>query len=308
LSYQVLTDTEVERYGDMSVAIAAVEGVMRDKMLGRLDAPARHHVDFGKSTELIFSVGRSSESVVGFRAYFSRAGRHFPDRVVAVWDAGGSLQGVLIGQALGVLRMGAIGGVAIKLLANPEADTIAILGSGRQARSHLEAAVVVRTIRRARVYSRDPQRCQDFAKVMSRRLQVDIRPESSAQRAVEGAQIVVVATSSLTPVVSAGDFAPGAFVHTVGLKSPVAKELDIDVADRAGVVVTDSTAQAKAFGSRFILSGTIHMSRLVDLSAIVAGVMPFRSDPTRLTVCYPLGLTGTDVATATAVIQLAPRK
>ena len=306
----MLTDPDVEKYGDMGTAISAVEEAMRAKSRSAFLAPPRHRVAFGQTTELIFSVGGSlataDGAVAGVRSYFSRSGMHFPDQVVAVWNmSDGALNGVIVGAALGALRMGAIGGVAIKALANPGAATIAILGAGRQARSHLEAAAVVRKLRSARVFSRDLAKSRAFAELMSQRLGIDVRTASSAEDAVADASIVIGATSSLRPVIKASDLAPGTYVHSVGFKSPVAKEFGLDVADRAEAIYTDSPAQAEAFGRTFILHGTKHFERMIDLAQVVSGIAPAHSDADGIRVSYPLGMTGTDIVVANTVLQRA---
>ena len=116
----VLTDGDVERLADMASAIAAVENALLRSAEGSFVAPARHRVPFGDLTELVMTIGGATgpDAIGGFRSYVSRNAVHFDDQVVAVWDMNsGSLRGLIIGSALGVLRMGAIGGVAIRSLA-----------------------------------------------------------------------------------------------------------------------------------------------------------------------------------------------
>jgi ornithine cyclodeaminase len=304
----VLTDADVHRLADMATAIAAVEEALRAKAAASFIAPARLRVHFGHMTDLVLAVGGSTgtEGVLGFRAYYSRATKHYEDQVVAIWDlATGTLKGVILGEALGILRMGAIGGVAIHALARPDAAIVAVIGAGRQAAAHLEAAAAVRNLREVRIHSRHEHRCRSFAHQMSKKLSISVLAQNSARDAVEGADIVLLATTSLRPVVRAEWLSPGAFVHTVGLKSPAGKEMDLDVAERADFLVTDSPAQIAAAGDTFILHGTAHLGRLVDLADIVSGKVATPTDPRAMRVCYPMGIAGSEVIVADNLLHFA---
>jgi ornithine cyclodeaminase len=257
-------------------------------------------------TELVFAIGGTAGagSVGGVRAYVSRNTAHLDDQLVAVWNLeSGALKGVVLGAALGAVRMGAIGGAAIRALARADASVVAVVGIGRQAATHLAAAAAVRPLREARVFGRSAARSADFARLMEARLGLPVRAAASARAAVEGADIVLLATSSYRPVIEAAWLAPGTFVHTVGFKSSAAKEMGLDVAERADLVATDSPAQVAAFGRTFVLAGTRHQDRLVDLAEIVAGHAPGRTDPSMITVCYPLGLAGAEIVLAADLLE-----
>ncbi len=302
----LMSDADVESFTDMATAIAAVEDAFRSKAAGTFGSPPRHVVPFGEMTSLVFAVGglKGDKPVMGFRAYYSRATKHYDDQLVAVWDAAtGTLKGIIFGAALGVVRMGAIGGVAMRALSRPDASVVAVVGAGRQARSHLKAAAAVRTLREIRVYSRDADRCQGFARRMSDELGIVVSPQGSARSAVEGADIVLLATSSLRPVIQADWLSPGSFVHTVGFKSPAGKEMGVDVAERAGLIVTDSPAQIEAAGKTFVLHGSPHLTRIVDLTDFVSGTRAAPADPEVVRVCYPMGITGSDVVVADDLLR-----
>jgi len=217
--------------------------------------------------------------------------------------ATGTLKGVILGAGLGAVRMGAIGGAAIRALARPDAAVVAVIGAGRQAASHLEAAAAVRDLREVRVHSQHETRYRSFAHRMSEKLGTSVLPQGSARAAVEGADIVLLATTSLRPVLRAEWLSPGAFVHTVGFKSPAGKEMDLDVAERAKLLATDSPAQIAASGNTFILHGTAQLSRVVDLADIVSGKAVGPTDPKAIRVCYPMGLAGSEVVVADGILR-----
>lgn len=131
------------------------------------------------------------------------------------------------------MRVGATCGIAAKYLARAEASDVALLGSGWQAGGQLMAICAVRAIKRIRCFSPNAQRCNTFCAEMEEKLGVPVVPSKTAQDAVTGADIVMCATNSMTPVLNAGWVAPGMHVSTL-------KRLEIDaaVAAAADVVVT----------------------------------------------------------------------
>jgi ornithine cyclodeaminase len=215
----ILTDDDIVRLADMPAAIARVRALISAGTM----TPPRHRVEFAKGTELVFSVGGDSR-VGGVRAYYSRFAKHFDDQVVAVWDmTTGALKGLTVGFELGVLRMGAIGGVTIDAIAPKSTRTMAVIGAGRQACSHIAAALAVRSIRHITISGRDQDRCAAFAENVAK--QYGVKTTCAApEAAVDGAEIVVLATTSLRPVVQAKWLNNCSLIHSVGFKSPAAKE------------------------------------------------------------------------------------
>ena len=201
---KIVTDKELEDRGLMSVAIDALEGAFFARAGDRLVSPPRYHVSFPGHGDLVFTVGGvlGDRPLAGFRIYETFGGA---DQIVAVWSADdATLKGIFIGERLGSLRTGAIGGVAIRHLSAPSARTIGILGSGVQAKSQLMAAAAVRKLERARVYSRDEKNRAAFADEMQRALGLEVEPAGSVRAAVDDADIVICATTSPTPIIHAG--------------------------------------------------------------------------------------------------------
>lgn len=149
--------------------------------------------------------------------------------------------GRLIAQADGgevtAIRTAAASGVATRLLARPESEVVAILGSGVQARTHLEAMRAVRSIREVRVWSRNQEHATIFAEEQSSRVPVPIRPVSSAKDAVSGADIVCTTTGAMEPILKGEWLSPGTHINAVGACIPKARELDTETVRRARVFV-----------------------------------------------------------------------
>jgi len=297
----VLTDTDVNRLISMREAVEAVEQALARKGARAFVTPPRHYVAMWKGA-LAFTIGGDAEEgVVGFRVYGMFPGSKEDDQLVVVYDAAtGELRGIVSGARVGAMRTGALGAVAIKYAAREDAKTLAVIGSGVQARAQLEAAVVVRDLSDVRVYSRSPENREAFASEMSTRLGVSVMPVATPEQAIAGAAIVVVATSSRTPVFDASLIEPGMHVTTIRLGQGQ-HELDPAVAERAGAIFTDSMEQLRSYPGGFFLGDRIET--VTDLSEYVASGRPVRSSPDEVTLYCSTGLSGTEVVVADVALR-----
>src|SRR6185437_600222 len=146
----------------------------------------------------------------------------------------GELLVTMDGRLITEMRTAAVSAVATRYLARPDAAVLAILGSGVQAHSHLEALRLVRTFRDVRVWS--PRNAQAFAQ------EHQVRAVASAQEAVEGADVIVVATAATTPVLEGAWLSPGAHINAVGATRPDWRELDNATMQRARLYVDSREA------------------------------------------------------------------
>jgi ornithine cyclodeaminase/alanine dehydrogenase-like protein (mu-crystallin family) len=259
---------------------------------GELVAPARVHADFGDG-RVVFTTGHLRGSWFGYRSYDTFPADPGAQVVVVHDEKSGQIRAVAIGNELGPRRTGAIGGVAADALAPPGAEIAAIIGSGTQAYTQLWAVAAVRDLREVRVYSRDPERRGSFAARAQRLVSGPCRPAPDARAAVEGAQIVILATSSPAPVIDAAWIAPGSYVTTLGPKQQGRAEFGLDLPDAASLLVTDSPDQIGAYHPPNVLVGTPHRQRLVSLGAVRAGeVPPPRSG--HISLFFSVGLAGTE--------------
>jgi ornithine cyclodeaminase/alanine dehydrogenase-like protein (mu-crystallin family) len=196
------------------------------------------------------------------------------------------------GRLITEVRTAAVSAVATQYLARPDASVLTIIGSGVQARSHLEALRLVRDFREVRVWS--PRRAAAFAE------EHGVRAVASAEEAVRGADVVVTATPSSTPVLSGEWLSPGAHINAVGAPRPDWRELDDGVLRRARVYVDSREAAMKESGD-VIAAGEI----FAEVGEVVAGAKPGRRSAEEVTLFKSLGLAVEDVATAELVYRKA---
>lgn len=201
-----------------------------------------------------------------------------------------TMDGTLITE----VRTAAVSAVATKYLARPDVSILAILGSGVQARSHLEALRLVRSFREVRVWS--PRRARVFAR------EFGVQAASSAEEAVRGADVIVTATTSRTPVLSGAWLSPGAHINAVGAARPDWRELDDDALSDARLYV-DSREAAVTESGDVIAAGAERV--IGEIGDVVSGTIPGRQAPEEVTLFKSLGLAVEDVVTAQLVYEKA---
>jgi len=196
------------------------------------------------------------------------------------------------GRLITEMRTAAVSAVATQHLARRNAAVLAILGSGVQARSHLEALRLVRDIGDVRVWS--PRNAQAFAE------RHGVRATASAEEAVRGADLVVVASTSMTPVLKGEWLAPGAHINAVGAPRPTWRELDDDALAKARIYVESREAATRESGD-VIAAGKV----FAEVGEVVSGAQPGRKSEDEITLFKSVGVAVEDVATADLVYRKA---
>jgi ornithine cyclodeaminase/alanine dehydrogenase-like protein (mu-crystallin family) len=290
----LLDDAQIGARISAPMAVAAMRQALTDAERGTLAAPARVASDLGDG-RLVFTTGAHPGRWFGYRSYDTFGAAPGAQVVVAHDWRTGLVSAVAVGHELGRRRTGAIGGVAVDVLARPDAAELALIGTGEQAWAQLWAISCVRSLTGVRAWSRDAGHRESFTNRASAELGVPASPARGARDAVHGADIVILATSSEVPVLDPAWLADGCHVTSLGPKQQGSAEFGTALAARAGVVVTDSLAQAHAYRPPFVLDGTPHMGRLTGLGSVIAGTAPGRTDAGQVTLFCSVGLAGTEV-------------
>jgi alanine dehydrogenase len=193
---------------------------------------------------------------------------------------------------LGQIRTGAATAYATDLLANPQAETLGVIGSGFQARTQVAAIRAVRPIKTVRVWSRSEEKRRKFADECS------AEPVFTAEDAVCGAQIIVTATNSAEPVLENAWIAPGTMINAMGSNVANRRELPTELVRRAALVAVDSLEQAKLEAGDLILNDS--WANVVELKNVKQ-----HFDSTQITIFKSLGIGVEDVAAAAFVYERA---
>lgn len=223
--------------------------------------------------------------------YPRNQGRHTHHALIILFrPETGEPAAVMDGRLITEMRTAAVSAVATDALANRNASTLAILGSGVQAKSHLEAIRLVRTLKDVRVWS--PRNAKAFAS------EHGVRATDSAEEAVRGADIVVVATSSQVPVLFGRWLAPGTHVNTVGATRPDWRELDDECLARMRIFVDTREANLKESGD-VIAAGRID----AEVGEVLGGAHGGRSNAEEITLFKSVGMAVEDVVSAELVYR-----
>lgn len=233
--------------------------------------------------------------------------------MVLVFDAKtGALAALLLDNGyITDLRTGAAGGVAAKHLSRAMVETVAVVGSGAQARFQVHALALVRKFREVRIWGRHKERAANCVEELSRQgLATNARfvLASSVREAVEGADIVITVTASHEPLVQANWITKGALVIAVGSDGPDKQELDVEVLARTDRLVADSLPQCLRLGEihHAVEKGAISKDKVTaELGEITAGLKPGRTSDDEIIICDLTGVGVQDVAAASHVVERA---
>lgn len=198
------------------------------------------------------------------------------------------------GRLITEMRTAAVSAVATNLLARRQASVLAILGTGVQARSHLQALRRIRQFDETRVWS--PRHARAFADDFG------VHAAVSAEEAVRGADVVVVATAATTPVLRGAWLSPGTHINAVGAVRPNWRELDDDVLHASRIFV-ESRAAALHESGDVIAASEIS----AEIGEVVAGTQPGRRSDQEITLFKSVGVAVEDIAAADLVYRNALR-
>ena len=313
----VLSRAQTEALLDIDALIDALASAMADLSAGRASAPDRIGALVPEHKGLLVampgyvpSAGMLMSKLVSL--YPHNAGGALPTHqaVIVAFDPGtGQPAALLDGTAITAVRTGACSALSARLLARQDADVLAILGTGVQARSHARAMCRVRPIRQIRVAGRDYAKAAALAAELSETLGIDAQALTAYPEALRGAGIACAATHATEPVIRRSWLTPGVHVTSVGYGG---REVD-DATVRDALVCVESRRAALApypTGSSDLLEpirdGVIRAEHVhTELGELVAGTKPARQSPDQITLYKSVGVAVQDAAAAALVIAAA---
>jgi alanine dehydrogenase len=306
MSALYLKEADVERLLDIDVAIEACEAMFRHLAAGEAQHVPRARVQAPGIVLHTMSAAASYLRMVGWKNYTTtRAGGKF---LLALYNDLGELLALIEADKLGQLRTGATTGVAVELLASPEATEMGLFGAGWQAQTQLMAVARTRPIKVAYVYSRSEQKRMAFAERMSAQLGIEVRPVDRPQDAAEELPIVVTATTSREPVFDGNCLAEGALVCAVGSNWLNRAEIDTTVVRRADNIVCDSIKACQQEAGDFVDAlekGVFDWARAVELSDALTGRATGRNNRDSIVLFKSVGIALEDLALGAKLLELA---
>lgn len=220
----------------------------------------------------------------------------------------GRLRAIVDATTITAIRTAAVSGVATKLLAREDGVELAILGSGVQARAHLEAMLLCRSIVRVKVFSKLLAHSEQFAESASRRHSLPVQPVRLAEEAVQEADIICTTTSAREPVLEGEWLKPGTHVNAVGSSVAFARELD-GMAVRRSRLFVDRRESALNEAGDIVLAmkeGLVVDDHILgELGELLIGTVSGRRSPADITLFKSVGLAVEDLAAALHVYNKA---
>jgi len=302
---QFLDEHAVRERLRMPELIDAMERALVEFSTGRVQQPVRTVFAFGAERSLFGLMPSYVPSLPALGAKLvtvcpGNAARGFGTHqamIVMLDPVTGVAAAILDGRYITEVRTAAVSAVSARLLARKDARVLGILGSGVQARSHLEALGLVRNFREVRVWSPNAGRLRQFA------AETGARAMENAEAAVRGADVVVAATASPTPVMQSEWVGDGAHVIAVGACVPSQRELDPALVARARLVVDSRAAALQEAGD--VMIGITEGRWTADHIAAELGELPARANDREVTVFKSLGLAVEDLFAAHLVLHSA---
>jgi len=327
IRFRLLTESDVKSVLTMRDLIETMESALARFSTGRVDQPARTVITIGADGFLWTMPALAREpAALGAKlvtVFGSNGSRGLPSHlasIVLMDPETGALMALLDGRFITEARTAAVSAVSSKLLARPTSKSLAIIGTGVQARSHLEALAQVHQLRQITVWSPNQERREQFVAeargagfaAFEKGAAPQIGAVDHAGEAVVGADIIVLVTSSPTPVLESGWVKPGAHVICVGACRPNQREIDPALTARARLFV-DSRAAALVESGDVVMGiqegrfGPDHI--VAELGELLAKPdLPRRRGDSEITIFKSLGMAVEDVTAAKLAYERAVEK
>ncbi len=300
---------EVEELLTYDACIEVCEELLTLKGRGEADEIPRMHLNTGITNFMILPAMIKSKNVVGMRVY--NVGGAPIKLMYMLWDAEGTPLAMMDAMWIRDVRTGSIGAVAAKYMARPDSSKVAVLGSGRQARSGLTAHAKLFDIKECTVFSPNKEHRDEYAHEMGEVTGLDITPMESVQEAIKGADIIITGTGlnmgNQNPLIKGEWLEPGMHLSSIGGRG----ELADDIVTKSDKVVIDSKAQFP-YESQDVTAqvnkGLLRWDDVIELHEVVAGSKSGRDSAEEITLLKTVGTPLQDLLPAAKVYELAVAK
>ncbi len=314
----ILSRKDVESLLTMRDTLDIVEEGFRQLSIGNVIMPQRP----------VIHVEREQGIFLIMPAYVSGEMNIFSNKIVAVYPNNpekyrlptilasitlydvktGELLSIMDGSSITAMRTGAASGVATKYLARKDSKVVGILGTGVQARTQIEAVCEVLNIESVKAYGLDPDQTQHFCQEMGEKLSIEMKPCRNSEATVEGSDVVILATSSKTPVLDGNCLDKGTHINAIGSHTPATRELDDISVQRSKIIVDLKEAALSEAGDLLIPIGRGALPQdpvYAELGEIVTGRKRGRTNDQEITLFKSVGLAVQDAAAAFKTYSLA---
>ena len=304
-----ISEQDVVSLLSLPQAIDALRDGLREEAAGHATNMIKTHVLWGSGATL-HAIGAVFDraGIAGAKTWAHTPGGAMP--LLILIDANdGSVLAIVEAFALGQMRTGGISGLATDLMARQDARRMAMIGTGKQSLAQIAAVAAVRSLDRVTIWSPTPGKREALAKEVGKTLELDAIATDTLEEALEGADVVTLATRAKTPFLSQAALDPGTHLNAVGAITPERAEFASALLSRASRISADSIPQVRKLSREFIDAfgdDEAEWARVSPLSALVAD-RPDRHAGDDLTVFKAMGMGISDLALGATVLRLAER-
>ena len=303
---RLITHEQVKSLVSMSDAIECMERAFREEGEGATLQPPRLNVKAGRGWLRIGPATLEKSGWMGFKAMNLVPGTGVRYQVHLYEIASGSLVAIMDAQHLTTLRTGATSAVATRRLARSGAGTVALLGSGVEARAQLEAMQVEGRVGSARVFSPTKANREQLAVDFAQRYRMKIAPADSAEEAVSGADLILAAVKSTEPVLFGRWLRAGTHINSVGTARRDQREIDQETFERSARIIVDTKDGVFGeAGDAVAAQARIDAQKVHELAKVVTGAAQGRESPEEITLFKSVGTGIQDIAVAALIYQRA---
>jgi alanine dehydrogenase len=312
----ILTETQVQALIDVDELITALERAHIQYSTGKTVMPVRLVVPLpqidGRITAMPGFLNEDRALGMKVVTYFqNNPKQNLPSILATIMlfsTETGKMIAVMDGGYITAIRTACASAMATKVLSNPTASVLGVLGAGVQARAHIRALCRVRKLQTIKIYSPSGRSATKLKQELESEIGIIIAVSNSVEETVRGSDLIVTATTAKEPIVSARWLQPGAHINAIGSHRPDARELDGATLARSKVFVDSRQAIMAECGD--VLLALAEKSVMPDhvqteIGEVLAGTRPGRSKPDEVTLYKSVGIAIQDVATADLVYHKA---
>ncbi len=314
MTLTIINADQVQQLLPMQACIQAMEEAMLMSSTGKVAIPPRSfHEVMGENATYGLMPGSSEKldiygtKLISLHPENKSKGLPFIQGFVAVFDkATGSPVAIMDGASITGIRTAAVSGLATKYLARTAATSCGIMGTGVQAKTHIEAMCCVRTLEEIVLWGRNPEKAKALAKELK-----DIGPSvtvSEDPRDVANCEIICTTTASHDPILLGNWIKPGTHINIVGAHTAKNREVDSELMHKA-IAYTDSLDSLFREGGDILIplaEGKMEKSQIIgEIGQVIAGEIPARLNGSQITVYKSHGMTAQDLWAAALILKNA---
>ena len=309
----VLNAQDVEQSTDMHLLIEVIEQGLREEALDRAVVPPRLNLPTQDGFFRVMPAVMNESGLMGYKVFHGslKAGVRY---LIAIYDQqeGGRLLALMDAHYLTAARTGATTGIATKLLVNQGPQTVAVIGSGLEAQTNLQAICAVCPVEQVAVFSPNRERRERFVQRMGTKLGIKIAAVDNPEQCVQGAGLVIVATNTSSqpdPIAYRGAWMQtGVLVNAIGSTSTFLREIDPETLARADRIIVDSKIQVEGESGDIIAAlaeNKYDREKVVELKEVLVGSAEGRTGPEQIVLFKSVGTAVQDVMAGFAVYEEA---